>query len=343
MAQGRSVSKLIATALFAGVSCFPINGDQSFLKFYPTSRVAVTHTTLLAKEIHRTHPPHFGTKAKEAQDSSSTSLHVHAEREVSMGTQVIPRQQMAPSYALIWSPGFLLKFGITTAALLALHLSGAAGRIGKLLSQVWHVNFSHNVLAGSFPNLFLPLLSSSCCLVQLMINALVGAGGCAGFNTVLGPVRPVFLSLLAYLSWSTRPSLPKATLRISLALLPEMVDLFNRWLAYFWRKRLETSVDAQKIMAMVEIEIPTMGCVACINKIDNSLRQSAPLNIVDATSRLDAQKEKGGRATVHMAVNSQEELDAINEAILKSINAAGFSGSRVIDCRVENKEKTETQ
>ena len=39
----------------------------------------------------------------------------------------------------------------------------------------------------------LGLLSSSCCALQLLLNSL--SFGCAGFNTVLGPLRPQLLAL----------------------------------------------------------------------------------------------------------------------------------------------------
>jgi hypothetical protein len=47
------------------------------------------------------------------------------------------------------------------------------------------------------------MLSSSCCIVQLVLSAL--SFGCAGFNTWLGPVRPLMLAITTWLqlySWS---------------------------------------------------------------------------------------------------------------------------------------------
>ena len=41
------------------------------------------------------------------------------------------------------------------------------------------------------------LLSSSCCALQLVLNAF--SVGCAGFNTVLGPLRPYLLALASVL------------------------------------------------------------------------------------------------------------------------------------------------
>jgi len=337
MAQGRTLSKLVTAGLITCVSCFPITGDPTILKFHSANNGVAA--PLAETEIQRLVRPALAVKG--GQHASSTIL--HAKPKESLGSEVITRQ-MAASYSLLWSPGFMSKFSISTTALLILHLTGTARRIGLLAA--WGLNSHvlgpmHGALSGTFPNFFLPLLSSSCCLLQLLINALVGAGGCAGFNTVLGPVRPVFLSLLAYLNWTSRPSLPKAALRLSLALLPEIVDLWNRWLAHSWKQRFDKEiVDADTFTATVEIEIPTMGCVACINKIDNSLRNSAPANVIEATSWLDATKEKGGRATVRVAAKSQEQLNAINDGLLKSINEAGFSGSQVIACRADDKEET---
>lgn len=340
--HGRLVSKLVISGLVAGASCFA-NGDQ-FPKLYGSERLTRSFSSSLdvnkAQQVQRTIS--FGGIIRGGIGGSSTTLGPLYGEVVSTETTAVSRRA-ATSYYLIWSQGFLQQFGFITAALLGLHWTGVAGRMGAFLSQGWHSHLSgplQSVLATSVPNVLLPLLSSSCCLLQLMINALVGAGGCAGFNSLLGPVRPMFLSLLVYLNWSARPPLSKGIVRLSLALLPELVHVWNQWLVIAWQRKGDKKIDASAFLATVEVEIPTMGCVACVNKIDTSLRQSVPDQIVDATSWLDAENKKGGRAKVRLALASREELDSVNELILKSIVGAGFSGSSIASVHVEdNNEK----
>ena len=97
------------------------------------------------------------------------------------------------SYYLLWSPGLLQRTVVIFVAMLSLqlymgrHFSVPAPlRVSatvSLFSHIWHV-------------FLLPLLSSACCGLQLVINVLVGAGGCAGFNKRLGPLRPFFLGAM---------------------------------------------------------------------------------------------------------------------------------------------------
>ena len=339
MANGRFVSKLAITGfLVAGASCFAnenhfprLCGSEPLKR---NSQISMQHAAPLAN-------PFVGAWGRSIETSSAVDSALNVGPEAS--TELMPISRKATSYYLIWSQGFLPKFTIMTAVLFSLNWTGVAGRMGMFLSQGWHTHLSaplRSALGSSFPNLFLPLLSSSCCLLQLIINALVGAGGCAGFNTLLGPLRPLFLSLLAYLNWSVRPPLNQGILRLSLALLPEAVHLWNQWLVLHWQQRNNFKTnDTTAIWATVEVEIPTMGCVACVNKIDMSLRQSAPDKILDATSWLDPQKEKGGRARLQLALESREELNSMNELILRQIHDAGFPGSHVVHIHVQDNKR----
>jgi hypothetical protein len=345
MAHGKSISKLVVTGLVAGASCFA-NGDH-FPKLYGNERLmrsfeeSSISSSVAANGVQRFQRviPLVGLRGGNGASSTTVGPLYGEQQGSSTGTTAVSTSKTVASYYLIWSQGFLPKFGLMTASLLGLHWAGIAGRMGVALSQGWHTHLSgplQTVLASTVPNVLLPLLSSSCCLLQLIINALVGAGGCAGFNTLLGPVRPMFLSLLAYLTWSARPPFKEGMIRLSLALLPEMVHLWNQWRIVNWQRKGDKKMESGAFLVTVEVEIPTMGCVACVNKIDTSLRQSAPDKIVDASSWIDAEKEKGGRAKVRLALESREELDSVNALILKSIDGAGFSGSSIVDSKVED-------
>ncbi|CAD7925268.1 unnamed protein product [Amoebophrya sp. A120] len=84
----------------------------------------------------------------------------------------------------------------------------------------------------------LPLLSSACCAFQLLLNAF--SIGCAGFNTVLGPVRPFFLAItilsqvLMWYSiekWSIQrdQAILATVLAVVLSLLPEALEARLEW------------------------------------------------------------------------------------------------------------------
>jgi hypothetical protein len=78
-----------------------------------------------------------------------------------------------------------------------------------------------------------------------------------------------------------------------------------------------------------------MGCVACINKIESSLRQCAPSKIVDAASWLDPDKLKGGRAKVSFVADSKEEMDSVVQLVVNTIEGAGFGGASVATLKVD--------
>jgi len=101
-------------------------------------------------------------------------------------------------------------------------------------TQVWNIindammDMAHYFAFWSL----LGLLSSSCCAVQLILNAL--SLGCAGFNTALGPSRPMFMCFTFYAqvaSWSVaynRPWIWSQTfigtiISVTLCFLPEVL------------------------------------------------------------------------------------------------------------------------
>ena len=335
MSQSRSLSKVAAAGLIVGASCFVQGGDSTVFQ-KPKSNVVALNTKAIGGP--ESLPPwSFPPSAEIRGGQNIVNIQPSSLRATTTTTTTadhsVATWRMASAYSLLWSPGFLPKFGISSVVIAALHMSGVAGRTGSILWRHWNSSASllgslRGVLAMGIPNVVLPLLSSSCCLIQLIINALVGAGGCAGFNTVLGPLRPSFLSLLAYMNWVARPPLGTGLLRLSLALLPEIVDIWNQWLTDSMMKnrpQVLLTASGALIQAVIEVEIPTMGCVACINKVDNVLRQSSPEKIVHASSWLDPEKGKGGRARVRCAVHSQDELNDILSTILGSIEGVGFS------------------
>jgi len=234
------------------------------------------------------------------------------------------------SYHLIWSTGALKKLAIGTVTLfLANSISSVMGG-GDFFQNVvdWMSQSTYHPLASFVSNIVLPLLASACCMLQLWINLL--AGGCAGFNTVLGPVRPYFLSLLLYFTFTTaRWRQPQwygvSAARWSVALLPEALHVFNRYLEDRQKRTAAAKVRTMPWQATIQLDIPTMGCVACINKIDAALRNVAPDRVVEAEAALNPLGAKGGQAKVRVMATSRDEIDQLLESLVLSVEKAGFA------------------
>lgn len=132
-------------------------------------------------------------------------------------------------YNLIWSRSTLPWTIVTCTVIYGIHSYIASYLKVHNLVIDWKTMKSnipqhivHTCTVGK--NLYaLPMLAGSCCFIQLVMNVL--AGGCAGFNSLLGPIRPLFLSLLVYITWIRYTDVPLWThiLRWFIALLPELV------------------------------------------------------------------------------------------------------------------------
>ena len=190
----------------------------------------------------------------------------------------------------------------------------------------------------------LPLLSSSCCLIQLFLN-LFGFG-CAGFNTFLGPSRPWFTSLL--LSWTIMSYSFQKIWFLStfftwcLALLPEITHVYNinvqkQYLSTENEessvKLDDTSLDAL-IVANIEVDVPSMGCVACINKISASMvpftkKASNDAKVIGASAYLNEKSEerskRGGRVQFKVQGNSLDQVEEMVKDVTNAITESGFN------------------
>ncbi|KAL7539213.1 hypothetical protein ACHAXR_010881 [Thalassiosira sp. AJA248-18] len=249
-------------------------------------------------------------------------------------------------YHLIWSQHFLKKMAIS-----AILWCFVQYLFKKNTTSLEKVLFSHehtchgqsittfNRFQRAVPTaVVLPLLSSSCCAIQLMINALSG-WGCAGFNTYLGPIRPILLPILLFSTWKLLPQRPLGwtILSLILAFLPELVDIWNTNRSRQWQQKhvdddsknvVEESTSTSSYVAKtakLRLNIPTMGCVACVNKVDTSIRQckSAP-NIREETSWLTDSSAKGGMAELLISAKSNEDIDLIAEEVVDAVKNAGF-------------------
>lgn len=247
------------------------------------------------------------------------------------------------SYHLIWSPSFGRNLLLSTAILFVLryiHMFPPIVTMGDCHNDISTSTATGTVdisssLSRLIRLLLLPLLSSSCCALQLLMNTIAGVG-CAGFNNVLGPVRPIFLSFLVHSSVRTFPG-PTMTglgkwcsntaISFLFALMPELLHIWNnnarRWLI---ASRANTTGNDANVRATVELDIPSMGCAACINKIDSTI--SGCNGVLSGRSWLE-DDPKGGRARFVIATNSVDDVDAIISSVTGKVNGSGFS------CRVD--------
>ena len=232
------------------------------------------------------------------------------------------------SYYLLWSPTMLRKTTASFLAVSSLRQWGGDGVI-RVMSNIGRGSV---ITTRAIDLILLPLLSSACCSIQLLINIVVGAGGCAGFNKHLGPLRPYFLGIL--LSATVPMIMSKSVtnwtqlgVQFLMAFLPELVHMWNTFplkLSYL----LSRVVVCEKFkatgqgLAMVEAElnIPGMGCVACINKINGSLQQVAGVK----GSQAWLENNAGGKAKVQYSADSDDGIDEIATKLVDAVRGAGF-------------------
>jgi len=115
------------------------------------------------------------------------------------------------------------------------------------------------------------LLSSSCCLIQLLLNSF--SVGCAGF-AILTPYRPIFLAattiLLGYNVQNyglTKATISSILLASSLSVSSEVLSLLNQGKFLNKRRKQKKLEDPQK----VTLTIDGLGCEACATRVKNAL------------------------------------------------------------------------
>mmetsp|Transcript_14226 Transcript_14226/g.30148 ORF Transcript_14226/g.30148 Transcript_14226/m.30148 type:complete len:483 (-) Transcript_14226:121-1569(-) len=224
----------------------------------------------------------------------------------------------ATAYYLIWSPGFAKKFALATAIL-------------TLLCHLYEWDYlrffaKHSSLSGSamfchpslISNLVMPLLSSSCCAIQLLINAvsaLIGAGaGCVGFNSVLGPLRPYLLAaMLVFTTTTGRPStlgsIAGLMVRYSIALLPEVVFWRNEIVRTNWRNQKRRSSGETTTAAAA-------AAAAAASKSRNKSKSTASLPnsacaIIDLTEPTPSSSSNSSERQHKPVANPQSSSSAI--------------------------------
>ncbi|GFH55833.1 hypothetical protein CTEN210_12309 [Chaetoceros tenuissimus] len=140
-------------------------------------------------------------------------------------------------------------------------------------------------------------ISSSCCLFQLLLNLLSSWNilhiGCAGFNTVLGPLRPytrtmtlIWLLMQWFQHLNIYPPLGKqekdqincccttsrrklflsSLLCLGLMFMPELLESI-RHSSFIQRNSQTISIDPRNVVELNYV-VDNMGCEACINAVE---------------------------------------------------------------------------
>jgi hypothetical protein len=114
------------------------------------------------------------------------------------------------------------------------------------------------------------------------------------------------------------------------ALLPEAVDLHNRRRS---NKRADLVSDtSMTLKATIRLEVPTMGCVACINTIDAALNRrdiARRARVLTASSSLHPLGMKGGSVAIEAVAESEAALAELVSDLIGATDSVGFAGAFV--------------
>lgn len=220
---------------------------------------------------------------------------------------------------LVWSPGvparIAASYVFVAVALAVLARSPAAHVAERAAAAAQQALLRGAHRAGWWT--LLSLLSSSCCVIQLALNML--SVGCAGFNSVLGPARPLFLACALHARVLLRRTAVGAlgvdprvrqlnvyggAFAVAMAFAPEVLALVA-----LSRRR---SGEMEGTSAL-RLDLPTMGCVACVDSVSRAIR--AVDGVVDAHVTV-------GAATV--CVDKAKAPDAMAASISDAVRRAGF-------------------
>ena len=243
---------------------------------------------------------------------------------------------------LIWEPGFARRFFLSLAVCAAVLLAAKHSQEAWLQGMVfqarltgWLMWLSHRMEWWSV----IGLLSSSCCALQLLFN--VFSLGCAGFNTWLGPLRPLMLAITVSLQASMwrvaltgrgeRLLLSAAgatALTASLSLLPELLHLhIHRHDASVERSAAAAAAAAAAAGAEMCFRVEGMGCTACSAKVQSTV-EALP-GVAGCSVQLE-----GGKAKVRLdevAAVDARMAGALQRSVAAALKEAGFPAACVGD------------
>ncbi|KAI8620099.1 hypothetical protein BC830DRAFT_1225628 [Chytriomyces sp. MP71] len=184
---------------------------------------------------------------------------------------------------------------------------------------------SANRASESLATIICALLGSSCCAIQLMLNAM--SLGCAGFSA-LDPFAPVFASLsFTFLFAAFVRNGLKANRRISvtafasllLLLLPQLVRLHSR--NKLWPSRVPTlgfEKLAPACISSFEWTIHGLKCLGCAARLKSHLEGVQGIASADVDFTQSA-------VTVH--VPGEETVESWESLVLDAVGSLDFTYS----------------
>ena len=234
-------------------------------------------------------------------------------------------------YYLLSDPGFVSKLALNA---LGMGLAGALILKTPLLRnpiQILLQEFQFQALQTSRRYLWtsstlVGLLSSSCCALQLLLNLL--SVGCAGFNTILGPMRPTLLAVALWMQalslWTRKSLLPTRATSISLLLsfLPELLAIWTKWTTT--KAHASTTTLEHSNGNLITIQLNTMGCMSCVNKVSSVLEAEAQVE------RFSVSLEQGQATVVLDQTEDSSSKTSTIDRILQNLIKAGFPASLLI-------------
>eukprot|EP00045_Choanoeca_perplexa_P001261 m.18611 g.18611 ORF g.18611 m.18611 type:complete len:426 (+) comp10835_c0_seq1:134-1411(+) len=165
----------------------------------------------------------------------------------------------------------------------------------------------------------LGMLSSSCCLLQLLLNGLAMLDlfhmGCAGFNTVLGPLRTelrilscFWLTLIWVHSLKTKarlkPVLASTVVTLVLMFLPELLLTFGG------DSYTVFDDDGGDLLTQVKLDIVGMGCEACQVQVKSLIEGFRGV----VSSNVDYET---GKALIHVAEDVTLDMAGITAELAR--------------------------
>ena len=230
---------------------------------------------------------------------------------------------------LIWSPSFAPQFAIAVTMCFVAALLVAQSPLARSGAHAWYPLYDTLFVRTGLWTV-VGLLSSSCCLLQLMLNAL--SIGCAGFNTILGPVRPYFMALaltLQALMWQAvladaaplDPAIASTVQTVGLSFLPEALTV-----------AMQRSAAPPPADGDLWLRVGGMGCTAC------SVKVKSALEAVDGVASCTVAFEEGrvhlqldSSAGVGAGAGAAEERAAVEQRAIAALVKAGFDGAPAAD------------
>ena len=302
-------------------SCHTLNASKSVISYEPDSESGglVSQSKLIYRE----------KMTKATKNSISSSYYLISSRKAILQILVVASfllicDMIFPSFRQ-WSRDINL-FLLPTS-----NLSVSSADNACHMKLQWSWIWSRTQTWKRAQQVVLPMLSSACCLFQILLNLF--SVGCAGFNTYLGPIRPISIGLLSYFSIVSLPiqlsstkhsqlffSVLKYTSYWAISLLPELLYIWNnRNVSWPYMSHKKESITKQKLneetkTVNIQLHIPTMGCSACVNKVDTSLSKflKNTLRYDQSEQNIDTSSSRSGKINITGVTIRSWLLDAKN-------------------------------